>query len=360
MSSTLDIEDLNGASEFEHVYRVRCSDSGLDAFIAIHSTVLGPACGGCRVWSYPEPSDGQADVLRLARGMTYKNALAELRFGGGKAVILGPIPEEKRQHIFTRFGNAVEQLGGSYITAEDVGVGVVDMETVSTETNFVSGLRDRGAGCGGDPSPSTARGVLRGIEAAAKEQYGRDDLDGLTVAVQGLGNVGRKLSVLLLEKGARLFVSDIDKDRAEQFCHGRNATYVKPEFILLSDAQVIAPCALGRAITEEVATAMHAGVVAGAANNQLATNEVGEILMNRGILYAPDYVINAGGIIMAEAEYYNSDNQKGVNTKIDRIFDRTLDILSRSNHDGRPPHLHANELAQAIVERRAQEIAARI
>lgn len=349
MTEKMRIERLNGANGHEQVYHVFDEISGLNAFIAIHSTVLGPACGGCRVWSYDSPSDGQKDVMRLSRGMTYKNALAGVKFGGGKSVVLGPIPNDKREVVFSAFGKAIETLGGDYITAEDVGVSVADMELVHGETKYVSGLRDRGMGIGGDPSPFTARGVMRGIEAAVKHKFGRDDLDGLKIAVQGLGAVGEKLCRGLMLKGARLIVSDINVTRALQFCDLTDATYRKPDNILLADADIIVPCALGGAITEHVASNMHGKVIAGAANNQLATDLVGAILRERDILYAPDYVINGGGIIMAEAEYYQSDNADGVNARIDGIYDRTLRILERAVSEDRPPHLVADRMAEEII-----------
>lgn len=354
MTDQVKIERIEGVGSHQHVYHVVDEESELSAFIAIHSTALGPACGGCRLWAYASASDGQEDAMRLSRGMTYKNALAGVKFGGGKSVILGPLPPAKRKAAFAAFGAAIEKIGGDYITAEDVGVGVEDMAEVRKQTSFVSGLRDRGLGIGGDPSPYTSRGVLHGIDAVAKHRFGREDLEGLKIAVQGLGSVGEKVCRALIMKGARVIVSDINIMRAMQFCDRSPATYRRPENILLTDADIVVPCALGGAITETIASKMHAKAIAGAANNQLATGAVGDILMERDILYAPDYVINAGGIIMAEAEYYENDNADGVNLRIDAIYERTLKIFERAAREKCSPHLIADRMAEEIISNAKQ------
>ena len=335
----------------EKVVRIDNAETGLRALIAIHSTALGPAAGGCRLWSYDNDEAALVDALNLSRGMTYKNALAGVGLGGGKSVIMGPIEDARREDAFLAFGAAVDQLGGAYVTAEDVGVNVADMEIVARKTAHVSGLKDRGEGVGGDPSPYTALGVLRGIEAAAGHAFGRDDLDGLTVAVQGLGSVGEKLCKLLGEQGAALRVTDVDVDRVERVCdlYGAEPTYI--ETVLTEDADIVAPCALGGAITEDVARKMKARVVAGAANNQIATPAAGAMLQARGITYAPDYVVNAGGIIMAAAEFRGGLNEDDVRARVDLIYDRTADILDRAANDRSAPGLVADRLAEDVIAR---------
>jgi len=286
----------------EKVVDVHDAETGLRAIIAVHSTARGPAAGGCRLWTYDTPEAARTDALRLSRGMSYKNAMADLPFGGGKAVIMGPVATEQREALFAAFGRAVEALGGAYITAEDVGVGVSDMMVVAKETRYVSGLATEGA-VGGDPSPFTARGVAIGIEAAVKARLGRDSLEGVRVAVQGLGHVGGYLCAELHARGAKLIVADLNPARVVDMVERFGAEVAGVSDILFADADVVAPCALGAIITPEAAGRLTAAVVAGAANNQLSVPEVGAVLARRGILYAPDYVINAGGIIAVSAEY---------------------------------------------------------
>lgn len=283
----------------ERVVFVHDAESGLEAIIAVHDTTLGPALGGCRLWRYPSEAEALTDVLRLSRGMTYKSALAGLPLGGGKSVILADgralRREPKRaEALFRAFGRAVEQLGGLYTAAEDVGTSVADLELVGQETAHVAGVA---AGQAGDPSPYTAYGVFRGLQAAVEYRLGRKDLKGLRVAVQGLGHVGAGLCEHLAEAGARLIVADLDAERVRQVAERHGAERERPETILAANCDVVAPCALGAVLNDETIAALKASVVAGAANNQLAEPRHGELLRRKGVLYAPDYLVNAGGII---------------------------------------------------------------
>ncbi|MBZ9772219.1 Glu/Leu/Phe/Val family dehydrogenase [Mesorhizobium sp. CO1-1-8] len=339
-----------GFDGHERVVSVFHKQSGLRAFIAIHSTALGPAAGGCRLWSYDAPERALSDALRLSRGMSYKNAVAGLPMGGGKAVILGPVPESRRKAVFQAFGEAVESLGGTYITAEDVGVSEADMAVVAENTSYASGFEMLG-GVGGDPSPFTAHGVRVGIESAAGHGLGRTDIENLHVAVQGLGGVGFNLCRELRALGARLTVADIAADRVEAACDLFGAERASVDDILLVDADVLAPCALGGAITEDIAAGMRARIVAGGANNQIANDDAGQILFERGITYAPDYVINAGGIIVVTAEYFGGSALEDVERAIDRIGDRTREVLERSRKEMRPSHLVADQIAREIIEK---------
>ena len=340
-------------SEFSgHESLVFVSDveSGLRAIIGIHSTALGPAMGGCRLWSYETDEGAVTDVLRLSRGMSYKNALANLPAGGGKAVILGPMPWVRREAQFKALGRAIDELGGRYVTAEDVGVKVSDMKAVASQTKFVSGVEAKEGGIGGDPSPFTARGVLRGIEAAAQRVWGRSDLEGLMVAVQGLGGVGGNLCRELHLLGAKLVVADIDPKTTLEIVERYDADAVDVDKVLLSDVDVIAPCALGGCITTEVASKLQAKVVAGGANNQLLTPEVGDFLQDRGVLFAPDYLINAGGIIAVTGEYLGENDPDTIYGAIDEIKERTIEVIDRSRTSGLPTARVADELAQGKID----------
>lgn len=322
--------------------------SGLRAIIAIHSTALGPAAGGCRLWTYDQPDLALSDALRLSRGMSYKNAVAGLPMGGGKAVILGPVSGERRIAVFEAFGKAVESLKGLYITAEDVGVTDADLAVVAKNTSYASGVTMHG-GVGGNPSPSTAKGVRIGIEAAVNVALQRRDVENLRVAVQGLGGVGFNLCRELRLRGAKLIVADIAEERVTEACDLFGAERAEVSDILLADADVVAPCALGSAITSEIASRLRAKIVAGGANNQIASDEAGRSLFTRGITYAPDYVINAGGIIMVTAEYLGNSDRDEVEQSIDGIGDRTREILERSRSTAQPSHLIADQMARQII-----------
>jgi leucine dehydrogenase len=335
--------------DHERVLHLYDAASGLKAIIALHSARLGPAAGGCRLWTYANDDAALTDVLRLSRGMSYKNALAGVPMGGGKAVLLGPVSPEKRREVFLAFGDAVQSLSGTYITAEDVGVGVADMDVVASRTRFVSGRKAAIGQAGGDPGPYTARGVRIGIEAALKHRLGRDDLKGVRVAVQGLGGVGANLCRELYERGASLIVADLAPERVEKMHALYGAGSASIESILLSDVDVVAPCALGAIITQDVAAHMKAPILAGSANNQLADAKAGNVLLARDIAYVPDYLINAGGIIAASAEYFGQADAARVEAAIAEIGLRALWVLQQSKAERRSTQDIADEKARSII-----------
>jgi leucine dehydrogenase len=338
--------------EFDHhdsIHFFEDPASGLKAIVAIHSTALGPAAGGCRRWTYASDDLALTDVLRLSRGMTYKNAVAGLPFGGGKSVILAGEHAPKSTALFEAFGRAIDSLQGRYITAEDVGICVDDMRIVRGETPFVSGLPQSGAAAGGDPSPWTALGVFHGIEAAAEARLGSASLEGLTVAVQGVGHVGIQLCKRLHEAGAKLLVADVSRENLVTLCEQVPAQVISPREILFSDADVLAPCALGNVLNSETIPRIRAKIVAGAANNQLASVEDGARLTDRGILYAPDYVINAGGVISVAYEYLGNSTESKVRSEVCRIPERLRRIFADAKSTARPTNVIADELAQQIV-----------
>ena len=335
--------------QHESLHFVQDPDSGLKAIIAIHSTALGPAAGGCRRWQYASDAEALTDALRLSRGMTYKNAVAGLKFGGGKAVILASDAAPKSPALFRAFGRAVENAGGRYVTAEDVGCSVADMNYVREETRFVSGLPQSGNSAGGDPSPMTALGVFLGIEAAVKARLGKDSLEGISVAIQGVGHVGLHLCRMLHEAGARLVVADVDREHLQAARDELPVTEVAPPQLLYSDVDVLAPCALGNILTSVTIPKLRAKIIAGAANNQLATEADGARLVEHGILYAPDYVINAGGIINVAHEYYGSSSEKNVRAEVTRIPERLEVIFAKAEETGQPTNIIADDWARRIV-----------
>ncbi len=335
--------------EHEAVNFVHDTDTGLRAIIAIHSTALGPAAGGCRRWQYVDSEAALTDALRLSRGMTYKNAVAGLRFGGGKAVILAASDAPKSPALFQAFGRAVESLGGRYVTAEDVGCTVADMRSVREVTSYVSGLPKSGASAGGDPSPLTALGVFLGIHAAAKARLGVDSLQGLRVAVQGVGNVGLNLCRLLHKAGARLLVADVNREHLARIAGELPVTQVAPNALLFSEVDILAPCALGNVLTSQTIPGIRAKVIAGAANNQLATEQDGARLADRDILYAPDYVINAGGIINVAHEYFGNSSEEKVVAEVEQIPVRLDAIFAESRQSGEPTNIIADRMARRIV-----------
>lgn len=335
--------------QHESLHFVQDSASGLQAIIAIHSTALGPAAGGCRRWQYVSGDDALTDALRLSRGMTYKNAIAGLRFGGGKSVILANDKAPKSAELFHAFGRAVDALGGRYVTAEDVGCSVEDMRYVNDETNYVSGLPKSGDNAGGDPSPLTALGVFLGIESAVKAKLAKDSLQNVRVAVQGVGHVGLNLCRLLHEAGAKLVVADVNHDNLQLARDELPVTEIAPTELLYSDVDVLAPCALGNVLTSVTIPKLRAKVIAGAANNQLATEADGARLSERGILYAPDYVINAGGIINVAHEYYGDSSEDRVRSDIARIPERLDAIFAKAEETGKPTNVVADEMARRIV-----------
>lgn len=316
--------------------------TGLKAIVGIHSTVLGPALGGCRMWNYKDESEAFRDVLRLSRGMSYKAAIAGLNLGGGKAVIFGDSRTQKSEGLLKSFGRYIDSLGGRYITAEDVGMKVGDIDIIRTQTKHAVGGSNEGGS--GDPSGMTALGTFQGMKAAVKAAN-IGELSDLTVAIQGVGNVGYHLSSYLSAAGAKLVVSDIYPAQAERVKEEFGAKIVAAEEIYGVDCDVFAPCALGAIINQKTIPLLKCKVVAGAANNQLETENDGFALMKRGIVYAPDYAINGGGLInvAAELDGYNKEIVLG---KVSKIYNTIADILAHAEKAGIPPHVAADEIAE--------------
>ena len=330
--------------DHEHVAFNYDARSGLKAIIAIHNTHLGPALGGCRMWPYASDEEALRDVLRLSRGMTYKSAIANLKLGGGKAVIIGDPRTGKTDALLHAMGDFIESLGGRYITAEDSGTKVADIATIAERTGHISGLV-AGSEHGGDPSPTTAYGVFVGLKTAVRYRFGKSDLAGLKVALQGVGNVGFRLAKHLRDAGAEIYVTDIFEQNVDRAVAELGATAVSGDAIWNLDVDVFAPCALGASINDDTIPKLKAAIVAGAANNQLATEAHGEVLRQREILYAPDYVINAGGIIDA---YYQRQggSREQLMAHVEGI-DKTLEeIFGRSERENLPTHSVANKMAE--------------
>jgi leucine dehydrogenase len=346
--TVFDASDFD-AHEGVHFFTDRAT--GLKAIIAIHSTHLGPAAGGTRYWTYDSDAAAITDALRLSRGMSYKNAMAGLPMGGGKAVVLKQAGVGKSEALLETFGAAIDSLGGRYVTAEDVGMSDADMTVIARRTRHVSGLPVAGGAAGGNPGPSTAEGVFRGMRAAVKHKLGKDGFAGVHVAIQGLGSVGYSLAEKLAAAGARLTVADIDPARAARAAQALGATAVGVDEILRVSADVLSPCALGAGLTADTIPALDVAIVAGAANNQLATPEDGIRLHARGILYAPDYVINAGGIINVVAEYLGDGDADAVLARIAQIEPRLHDIFAESDASGQPTDRVADAMAQALIGR---------
>jgi len=320
--------------------------TGLQAILAVHSTTRGPAFGGCRFWHYDSDLAALNDALRLSQGMSLKNALADLPFGGGKAVILKPAGDFDRAALFAAFGRAVQSLGGSYITAEDVGTTTADMRALQAVTPFVSGIPRDGA-FGGDPSPKTAWGVFVAIQAGARLVLGRDSLDGVRVALQGLGAVGWHLAEFLHRAGARLVVADVDAAKVERAVAQLGAQAVPVGEILAADVDVLAPCALGASLNAQSIPLVQARLIAGAANNQLATPADGDALQRRGICYLPDYLVNAGGIISVAREYRGEGEESAVMTEVSRIAERVEELLQRVQSADSTPARVADDWARS-------------
>lgn len=335
----------------EQVVFTYLHDAGLKAIIAIHDTTLGPALGGVRMWPYATDEEALEDALRLARGMTYKAAAAGLNLGGGKAVIIGDPREQKSELLFRAFGKAVNALGGRYITAEDVGTDVLDMEYISRETQYVTGV-DTLSGGSGDPSPFTAYGVLQGMKAAAERVYEDSSLAGRTVAIQGLGNVGTHLARRLVKEAAHVVATDIHPEKCEALlAELPEVEIVAPNVILNAECDILAPCALGGVVNDETLPEFRCKIIAGAANNQLQTEAHGRALAERGIVYAPDYVINSGGLmnVYQELKGYNRERAFRVTQG---ILHNTRRIFDLAESQGIPTSEAANQLAV----RRMQEI----
>ena len=329
----------------EGVYAFSDPASGLRSYIAVHNTNRGPASGGTRFWQYATDYEALTDVLRLSRAMSFKNAMAEIPLGGGKGVIIKPESQFDRESLFAAYGRAVEKVGGQYITAEDVGVSPDDMLTIKTQTNFVAGLDD-GEAASGDPSPHTADGIFRGLEVAVKHKLGIEGFGGLLVAVQGLGHVGYNLAERLYKSGARLVVADINSEVTARAASELKASVVGVDEIHAQEVDIFAPCALGRAINANSIEDISAYIIGGAANNQLKTPEMGEALRLRDILYCPDYVLNAGGIINVSAEVSGTYNYEWVDGKLENIKVTLQEIFDRSEKLKLPTNEIANEMAR--------------
>ncbi|HYX46828.1 MAG TPA: Glu/Leu/Phe/Val dehydrogenase dimerization domain-containing protein [Sphingomicrobium sp.] len=337
--------------EHEAVHFISNDECGLKAIIAVHSTHLGPAAGGARFWHYAKDDEALVDALRLSRGMSYKNAMAGLPLGGGKSVILANPERTKSPDLLHAFGKAVEELAGQYITAEDVGMNVSDMIEVSRTTKFVAGLPNSPGDVGGDPGPHTSLGVFLGIKAAVKWALGRNDLNGLHIALQGAGSVATGVALHACAEGARLSIADVDPEKAKKLADRAGGKVVSPDEILTLEADVLSPCALGAILDEKTIPALKVPVVAGGANNQLATPRDGERLQQRNILYAPDYVINAGGIINVCTEYLGDGDASLVRHRIEGIPTRLEQIWSEGAETGRDPASVADAMAQRLIGR---------
>ena len=332
--------------------------TGLRAIIAIHSTTLGPAAGGCRMRPYATTAEAVADVLRLSRGMSYKNAMAGLALGGGKAVIMGDSRKAKTAELFEAFGRLVDSLGGRYVTAEDVGTTITDMSNVARATRYVAGLGTAPGRAGGDPGPKTALGVHLGIKAAVKFRLGRSDLKGVKVAIQGLGGVGQHLCGLLAAEGAELFVADVQPSAVQRAHEQFKAHPVPVQEVLALDVDVLSPCALGAVLNSKSIPKLRARIVAGAANNQLAQDGDGAALQAASILYAPDYVINAGGIISVSREYQGGASEAQVIADIQAIPARLTEIFERARRENRPTNQVADQMARERLGKPARVLVA--
>ncbi|WP_448549373.1 Leu/Phe/Val dehydrogenase [Thalassotalea fusca] len=329
----------------DHEQVVFCSDekSGLKAIIAVHSTKLGAAVGGCRLWDYASDEEALVDALRLSKGMTYKNAMAGLKMGGGKSVIIGDAKTIKSEALFKAFGNALNGLNGRYLSAEDVNITTGDIAIVNTVTPFVTGTE----GKSGNPAPFTALGTFLGIKASVKHKFGRDDLDGLRVSIQGLGSVGYYLCEHLHKAGAKLVVTDLNQQALDKVATEFGAEIVGLDEIYDQDVDIYAPCALGATINDNTIDRLKAKIIAGCANNQLAEARHGKALLDADILYAPDYVINAGGIINIsfEDDYCPEKATK----KVEEIYETLLNVYQKADEEGKPTAVVADEIAREII-----------
>ncbi len=340
-------------NEFEHEQVMLCQDkaTGLKAIIAIHNTILGPGLGGTRFFNYTSENDALRDVMRLSRGMTYKAAISGLNLGGAKAVIIGDPNQLKSEGLFRRFGRFIENLNGKYITAEDVGTTTRDMEYIRMETKHVVGLPEIKGG-GGDPSPVTAYGVFMGMKASAKYLYGSDSLNGKTVAIQGIGKVGFHLVERLHAEGAKIYVSDINDASLQKAASQYNAIVVDGQDLFDLDVDIFAPCAMGAVLNTDTINRLKCSIVAGAANNQLENeDEHGNMIKDKGIIYAPDFLINAGGLINVYSEHtgYNREIAMG---QAENIYDTTLEILKMANRQD----IHTQKAAILMAENRLRQI----
>jgi leucine dehydrogenase len=340
--------------DMEHEQVVFCHDphSQLKAIIAIHNTTLGPALGGTRMWPYNSDDEAVVDALRLSRGMTYKAAISGLNLGGGKAVIIGD-PSLKGEALWRRYGKFVNSLNGKYITAEDVNTSAADMEFIHQETKHVTGIPEYMGGSG-DPSPFTAYGVYVGMKACAQKRWGNDQLQGKKILVQGVGHVGQYLVEHLVKEGAKVYISDINESRIQETKAAHNVEFVHPDAMFDLDLDIYAPCALGATVNSESIPKLTCSIIAGAANNQLADETIhGRSLIEKGILYAPDFLINAGGLVNVAAEASGSYNSEKVTKDVEKIYARILDIFTLSEKE----HITTQEAAMRIAQKRINDVA---
>lgn len=333
--------------DYEQLLFCQDKQSGLKAIIAIHDTTLGPALGGTRMWTYESEEEAIEDALRLAKGMTYKNAAAGLNLGGGKTVIIGDPRKDKNEAMFRAFGRFIQGLNGRYITAEDVGTTVYDMDLIHQETNFVTGISPE-YGSSGNPSPVTAYGVYKGMKASAKEAFGTDSLEGKKVAIQGVGNVAFKLCEYLNEEGTELIVTDINEDAVKRAVDAFGAKAVDPDDIYDADMDIYAPCALGATLNDDTLPRLKARVIAGSANNQLKDTRHGDILHEKGIVYAPDYVINCGGVINVADELIGYNRERAMK-RVETIYDSLLRVFEISKRDSIPSYVAADRMAEERI-----------
>jgi len=340
---------LTMMNEYGHEQIVYACDEkvGLRAIIAIHNTALGPALGGTRFFDYATEDDALYDVLRLSRGMTLKNAAAGLKLGGGKAVIIGDPKKLKSEDFLKSYGKFIESLGGKYFTAEDVNISAKDVSQINKATKFVTGTPE----VSGDPSPFTARGVYRGMKAGASVKFGSDSLEGKTVVVQGVGNVGYKLCELLHKEGAKLKVYDVNSDSVEKAMKEFGAVAITAEEVLYSSCDIFAPCAMGAVLNTNNVKKLECALIAGAANNVLVDEDTANALEKRDILYLPDYIVNAGGVINCGMEIaescYDVDE---INEKVEKIYDTTLKIIALAKEENISTYRAADKYAWGIVE----------
>ncbi len=335
-------------SKYNHEQLLFCNDNatGLKAIIAVHNTVLGPALGGTRMWAYASEMDALTDVLRLSRGMTYKNSISGLNLGGGKAVIIGDARTMKSEALMRRFGKFVNSLAGKYITAEDVGIGTADMVYVNMETNHVVGL----PGKSGDPSPVTAHGVYVGMKACSKEQFGTDSLSGKKIVVQGVGHVGEYLVKALVAENAEVYISDIHEPTLKRVAHEYGAHMIDLNDVYDFDMDIYAPCALGATINDDTLSRLKCSIIAGAANNQLQQEDIhGRLVMEKGIIYAPDFALNAGGVINCYSEVKGLSSEWAMG-KAEEIYNTIENIVKRSKSENIPTYQIANKMAEERIE----------
>ncbi len=360
MIEVKDVKEAKNASDFvfgnssfaDHEQIIYCHDkgTGLKAIIAIHDTTLGPALGGTRMWNYRSEAEALNDVLRLSRGMTYKAAISGLKLGGGKAVIFGDSKLDKTEAMFVKYGEFIERLNGKYITAEDVGTTTSDMVNVRKATKHVTGLPESMGG-GGDPSPVTAYGVFMGMKAAAKQRYGSDDLNGKRIAIQGVGHVGENLVRLVSEQGAKVFITDINQDHLKAISDKYKAEIVSLEGIYDLEMDIYAPCALGATLNTENINRLKCSVISGAANNQLADENIhGPMLAQKGILYAPDFLINAGGLINVYSEL-NGYDRKVALQHTENIYSTTLEIFKKASEENITTLAAAKKIAEERIDK---------